>query len=72
MQNYVDFKYVVNHARYEMLGSLKVPTPSEFESMTNDEKLSLYEKLFDLHHDVCTYLSSSLYVEELSKKYKHD
>lgn len=72
MQNNVNFQSIVHTARYDMLGSLQMPTPSDFESMTNDEKMSLYEKVFDLHHDVCTFLSSSIYTEELSKKYSHD
>lgn len=69
MKNLVDFKNVVNTVRFNLLGSIELPLPSEFESLDEEQKSQLYRRIFDLHHDVCCYLSSSLYLDELNKRY---
>lgn len=68
----IDFKKVAYWARFGMLGSVKRPTPADFEKLSEQEKLDLYSQMFDLHHDLCNYLSSYLDIEELQEKYNHD
>lgn len=69
MKDLVDFKNVVNTVRFNLLGSIDLPLPSEFESLDEEQKSQLYRRIFDLHHDMCCYLSSSLYLDELNKRY---
>ena len=69
MKDLVDFKNVVDTVRFNLLGSIELPLPSEFERLDNEQKTQLYQRIFDLHHDMCCYLSSSLYIDELNKKY---
>lgn len=69
MKDLVDFKNVVNTVRFNLLGSIELPLPSEFERLDEEQKSHLYRRIFDLHHDVCCYLSSSLYLDELNKRY---
>lgn len=69
MKDLVDFKNVVNTIRFNLLGSIELPLPSEFESLDKEQKSQLYRRIFDLHHDMCCYLSSSLYLDELNKRY---
>ena len=69
MKDLVDFKNVVDTVRFNLLGSIELPLPSEFERLDNEQKSQLYRRIFDLHHDMCCYLSSSLYIDELNKRY---
>lgn len=70
MNEKINFRNVAQVVRFELLGSLNMPTPSNFETLSDEEKAQIYEKLFDLHHDVCCYLSSALYLDELATKYE--
>ena len=69
MKDLVDFKNVVDTVRFDLLGSIELPTPSGFEKLSDEEKARLYQQIWDLHHDMCCYLSSSLYIDEINKKY---
>ena len=69
MEKPIDFKMVAYQARFGMLGSIKMPTPDDFSKLSESEKNQLYSKLFDLHHDLCDYLASSLSIENLQTKY---
>ena len=69
MKEKIDFCEVVNVVRMNMLGSIVLPLPSEFERLDEEKKSQLYQKIFELHHDMCCYLSSSLYIDELNKMY---
>lgn len=70
MKEKIDFRNAAQVVRFELLGSFNMPTPSNFETLSNEEKAQIYEKLFELHHDVCCYLSSALYLDELATKYE--
>lgn len=69
MKTKVDFKEVANVVRFDMLGSLKMVTPEEFEKMSGADELEFYREVFDLHHDVCRYLQANLELDELSEKF---
>lgn len=69
MKEKIDFSEIAHVVRMNMLGSIELPLPSEFERLDNEQKSRLYERIFDLHHDMCCYLSSSLYIDELNKMY---
>lgn len=70
MKENVDFRKVANTVRYGLLGSMYTPTPENFGELSDEEKKQIYEQLFDLLHDVCNYLSSSMYIDELNTKYE--
>lgn len=70
MKEKIDFRNAAKVVRFELLGSFNMPTPSDFKTLSNEEKAQIYEKLFELHHDVCCYLSSALYLDELATKYE--
>lgn len=70
MKEKIDFMKVADAVRYDLLGSFDMPTPSDFQMLSDEEKTRLYKRIFDLHHDVCCYLSSSLYLDELNTKYE--
>lgn len=72
MAKNIDFKKVASWARFGMLASLKLPTPADFEKLSEEEKLDLFSQVFDLHHDLCNYLASYLDIDELQTKYNHD
>ena len=65
----VNFKNVARAIRFDLLGSIQAPTPCEFESLSEAEKLALYRSLFDVFYDTCTLLSSALNTEKLLSKY---
>lgn len=69
MKEKIDFSEVAHVVRMNMLGSIELPLPSEFERLDNEQKSQLYRRIFDLHNDMCCYLSSSLYIDELNKRY---
>lgn len=69
MAKQVDFKNVVSQVRYDILGSFKMVTPSEFEMLSDKEQIELYHRLFKLHHDCCNFLSSYLDIDELNQDY---
>ena len=70
MKEKIDFKKVAHAVRFDLLGSMNMPTPSDFQMLSDEEKTRLYQRIFDLHHDVCCYLSSSLYIDDLNSKYE--
>lgn len=70
MNKKIDFKKVANEVRFEMLGTISMPTPSEFKMLGDEEQQRLYESIFGLFHDVCCYLSSSIDLDEISTKYE--
>lgn len=70
MKEKIDFRKVANKVRFDLLGSVLVPTPSDYEKLGDEEKARIYQYIFDMYHDVCCYLSSSLYLDELETKYE--
>lgn len=69
MNKKIDFKKVAEDVRFEMLGTISLPTPSDFQMLSDEDMQRLYERIFHLHHDVCCYLQSSIDLDELSVKY---
>lgn len=69
MKEKIDFSEVANVVRFNMLGSINLPLTSEFERLDNEQKTQLYRRIYELYHDMCCYLSSSLYIDELNKRY---
>ena len=69
MKEKIDFSEIAHVVRMNMLGSIVLPLPSEFERLDEKQKSKLYGRIFNLHHDMCCYLSSSLYIDELNKRY---
>lgn len=69
MKEKIDFSEVANVVRFNMLNSIELPLPTEFERLDEEQKSQLYQRIFGLHHDMCCYLSSSLYIDELNKRY---
>lgn len=65
----IDFKSVAYQARFGMLASIKMPTPDDFSKLSESEKQQLYSRIFDLHHDLCDFLTSSLSIDDLQDKY---
>ena len=72
MNKKIDFKQVAETVRFDLLGSIEMPTPCDFAILSAEEKISLYKRIFDLYHDVCCYLSSSLDIDELISKYSEE
>lgn len=69
MAKNVDFKNVAKQVRYDILGGFKMMVPSEFEKLSEKEKLEFYQRVFDLHHDCCNFLTSYLDIDELNQNY---
>lgn len=69
MAKNVDFKNVASEVRYGILGSFQMMTPSEFEKLSEPEKVLFYERIFKLHHDCCNFLTSYLDIDELNHNY---
>lgn len=69
MAKNVDFKKVAKQLRYGILGSFQMMVPDEFEKLSEQEKLAFYERVFDLHHDCCNFLTSYLDIDELNQNY---
>lgn len=65
----VNFKQVAYDVRFRILGSFKMKTPKEFESLTKDQQMDYYRELFDLHHDACNFLTANLDIDALMTKY---
>lgn len=72
MKNKVDFKKVANVARFGILGSYKMMTPKEFSALPEVEKLEVYQAVFNLHHDCCSFLSANINLDELYDHYSED
>lgn len=72
MAKTVDFKQVAYQTRFGIMAAVKLPTPEEFQKLSDDEKLALYRCIFDNFHDVANFLSSSLDIDELLNKYCND
>lgn len=70
MTNIIDFRKVVDFVRFELLGDLHMPTPSEFNELSNEEKKEVYRRIWDAHIDACTYMTSALNIAELNDKHK--
>lgn len=69
MAKNVDFKQVAYQARFGIMAAIKLPTPDEFQQLNDDEKLALYRNIFDTWHDVASFLSSSLDIDDLLNRY---
>ena len=69
MAKNVDFKKVAEQLRYGILGGFQMMVPDEFEKLSEQEKIAFYERVFELHHDCCKFLTSYLYIDELNKNY---
>ena len=72
MAKTVDFKQVAYQARYGIMAAIKLPTPEEFQKLSDDEKLALYRCIFDTFHDMANFLSSSLDIDSLLTRYCND
>lgn len=72
MTKTIDFKKVAEVLRFDILGSFHLKTPTDFESLPEEERREHYQDAFDLFHDVCTYLQANLELDELTEKYKED
>ena len=70
MAKQVDFKNVAKQVRYDILGSFKMPVPEDFQMLSDKEQFELYNRLYELHHDCCRFLSASLEIDELNQDYK--
>lgn len=72
MAKSVDFKEVAYQTRFGIMAAVKLPTPENFQTLNDDEKLALYRCIFDTFHDVCDFLSSSLRIDDLQNRYCND
>lgn len=72
MAKTVDFKQVAYQTRYGIMAAVKLPTPVEFQKLNDDEKLALYNCIFETWHDTTNFLSSSLDIDDLLNKYGND
>lgn len=72
MAKNVDFKQVAYQARFGIMAAIKLPTPEEFQKLKDDEKLALYRNIFDTWHDMADFLTSSLSIDDLLKRYCND
>lgn len=72
MAKTVDFKQVAYQTRFGIMAAVKLPTPDEFQKLTDEEKFSLYRCIFDNFHDVSDFLTSSLNIDDLLNKYGND
>ena len=72
MAKTVDFKQVAYQTRFGIMAAVKLPTPDEFQQLKDDEKLALYDRIFDTWHDAANFLSSSLDIDSLLTRYCND
>jgi hypothetical protein len=72
MAKTVDFKQVAYQTRFGIMAAVKLPTPDEFQKLSDDEKLALYRCIFDTWHDTSNFLTSSLSIDDLLNKYEND
>ena len=70
MKEKIDFRKVAYTVRFELMSSINMPTPSDYQMLSDEEQQRMYARIFDLHHDVCNYLSSYLDIDKLSNKYE--
>ena len=69
MAKQIDFKNVAFQLRYDILGNFKMLVPSDFEKLSETQKMEFYRRLFELHHDVCNFLTSYLDIDDLNQNY---
>lgn len=72
MAKTINFKDVAYQTRFGIMAAIKLPTPDEFQQLKDDEKLALYCCIFDTWHDTSNFLSSSLDIDNLLKRYCTD
>ena len=72
MAKNVDFKQVAYQTRFGIMAAIKLPTPDEFQQLKDDEKLALFRNIFDTWHDMSDFLTSSLSIDDLLKRYCND
>ena len=72
MKKTIDFKKVAEVLRFDILGSFHLKTPTDFESLPEEEQREYYRYVFYLFHDACTYLQANLNLDELTEKYKEN
>lgn len=68
----VDFKKIAHVVRFDLLGSSSMPTPAEFETLSESERFAIYRLWFGIIHDTSTFLSSALDTDKLLSKYNVD
>lgn len=71
MKNCVNFKDVVSEARFDILGGFKCMLPVDFDNLSDTEKKDYYRTIFDLHHDLCSFLSAYLQLDDINSKYRN-
>lgn len=64
-----NFREELSVLRYQILSSVKVVTPSDFEALCEEEKIKLYSQIFSVYYDACNYASSILDIYKLENKY---
>lgn len=69
MAKNVDFKSVAKQLRFDILGGFQMMVPSDFEKLSDAQKLEFYGRVFTLHHDCCNFLSSYLDIDDLNQNY---
>lgn len=63
MNNEVIFD-VLRNVRYNVLGGVKIPTPSQFAQLSVEGKIELYDKIFDAWCSSCEALTALMTIEE--------
>lgn len=69
MAKQIDFKSVAKQLRYDILGGFQMLVPSDFEKLSETQKLDYYDRIFTLHHDCCNFLTSYLDIDDLNQDY---
>lgn len=72
MAKKVNFKEVASQARFDIMASIKLPTPEAFQDLNDEEKFALYRTIFDTYHDLADFLSASLNMDDLLTRYCND
>ena len=72
MAKKVNFKEVASQARFDIMASIKLPTPEAFQDLNDEDKFALYRTIFDTYHDLCDFLSASLNIDDLLTRYCND
>ena len=55
---------VLRNVRFNVMGSVKLPTPTTFDAMDEEDKNELYNKLFDAVFETCSALSALMTIEK--------
>lgn len=72
MAKEVNFKEVTYQARYDIMATIKLPTPEAYQDLNDEEKFALYRSIFDTFHDLADFLTASLNIDNLLKRYSND